>query len=732
MTDVHITISQVPDTGTSLLNVSFNVDSTDTSNVLPILVIDHSSSMRYAVENVIAGAQELSTNYLKSGSPQVVLVYYNTIATSHMITNLSQIEEINIVPNGMTNFSAALREIILWINRSNDLDLQARVYFMTDGCNTVSPESVAESEQGVRDSIARAKYRPTIDVIGFSHEHDVRFLNSLAGLSGEGTFQFADSKNSLQTIIGSLDAVSASKRLVTVSWKTDCKSGLAVAGDDGRLSLVVEGKSFCHKAIVHIVGYQEQEILLEHVKLDPAVRESYLFTNCHKDLETLVQKIGTTTDYQEFEQKIEMVDQRFDALTAHIDIFRNKTREQRNKFVEMHTEFKNTIRELHAACHQELSNSHYATMLTTCSSRITKNGLAKKLRQRKIQQENSPDQEVAKKVGKQLHFQNACAAPSDICILTLENYQELAVAGDCLCIGLSVSRNYLTIVNPGLCVINAIHPSLISFDGFRDAINIGTDLYGLAREHINAVFPLFYDYKSWSIAKLRIKEALSYMATGVWNGWDQSQLDILPYMFLVKAIKDYIKDPSEFRSTLVQKIKQVCQVLLDNKHSNRLYAFIRSPAYRTMDCTPSLEAIVGIAYTIDYNIDQKMQRAIWEEHFRRKLRQHFVNVERKTLYKRVAGLLRMPHNSPQWQWKRLILPSDIRDAKKALQECNEWFTSPLECPTDTQCLALTVQNMLQTSNTYRRQIIESGGYIDPFESPETLIATVGQWVQCKS
>ncbi len=794
-----------------LVELTFNLPKEDYTNVLPIFVIDESGSMCNNLDSVVKGARQLIHSYLENNCPEVVVVCYHSTATSFYYHTLQEAKSFDACAEGMTNFPAAIDEIVTAIDRANQTKRQARVYFMTDGQNTVDPKRLPQAKKNLQDALANAIVPATMDVIGFTENHDVNLLNQFAKMTGEGTFQYAETGETLEEIVSKLLSVSGNKRTVDLTWDKQTVRATAIRDDDGTFRIIQQTSHLPSTEVkVHITGRDPIYLPMIKKELDEETRSRFQVQTIRDTLQELVQRanhLGITEYRDKFDTDLRAVDLEIDSLIGSKDIFQDMNRNQRRLIRQTHLEFKDTISQLYNARQKRLSTREHATLLSSASCYVTKTSLQKKLQQRVLNNMSNDDYLLAKERGKSLQFPNQPVDES-VCMLTLENYQELAKQGDCLCICLSISRSQAAIADPSQVKICKIQPTLLSLDAFRDAVDLklldnndglgksATVIQGMAREKINAVFPVYFDAESWSVARLRMKEAYSWMATNTWNGWSFSQVELLPAMVLAHALREYNSNQSEINKRIVDLLTTTCRAvstikidkgILYDRQLEMLSEFMDSPINRTVDKVPSLQALLGIANVHNRKTfeSRSFVEFVWEEYFRRELRWQQSNIETDEIMKTIAKKLHIDLNKytcggalgeasysadaaecsdvilkelglsitdvqrasfPQgtaplarsgstqtsntgpkkWVWEPLILPGDVQQSQQIWLVVNRYFShEPLSFLSNDICLAVTIQNMLQASNSSRREAVQKGEYISPFYHSGALIRGIG-------
>lgn len=744
---------------TWIVDLNFG-DHKSITHCLPILVLDESGSMQGSINSMQTGAAALMTAYLSNNCPQINVIRYHGSATTFTFHTHEEIAHLQLRCGGMTNFSAAIEEILKSLETAKASNCQARIYFMTDGYNTVDNSKLPGALVDLQSALNKCSPPPTLDVIGFTKNHDVHLLNKLSEMTEEGTFQYADDDSSLGQIMADLLNVSNNKRTVDICWNDQQQRVTAIKNDSGQFQVTLQTTvPPVSEARVAIAGRDPVYVPMISKQLDQDILHKIQVSTIRdtlRDLSRRVLCLETDDDRREFDSKMNGIDKTIDSILGNKDIFRDMGREQRRVARQLHLEFKDIISQLYKTRSQHCSTSELATLLSSASSHVTKTGLHKKLTQRVLSNMNNCDPELAREKGLTLNFSQKSSDGGE-CILTLDNYQELAKKGDCLCITLCVSRNQAAIADPSQVRIYKIQPTMISLDAFRDAVDMklldSTDtnvhggfehslgktasvLNGMARENINAVLPIYFDEPSWSITRLRLKEALSWMATATWNGWTFSQMEILPLTILVHAIKDNIDRPSELQRLTLDRLIRTCKEIstftvdkktLAERQQQLLHNFYAHASYRTIDQTPSLPALVGIAviHNPEVYADPMFFKYVWEEYFRRELRTQQRNLSETEKWRSVAERLRIElpkytcavgddNEYMDWTLAEDVRPGAIQEAQQTFLQLEGWFESHPQMVSDRVFLLVTIQNILQSTNSDRRDAIACDKYVDPF------------------
>lgn len=808
ITNPTVTVSQIS-TSKTIVEVGFKLPRETLEKKLPIIALDESGSMGSNLQFAASGVRKLVKMYLEQKCPEVRVVRYNSKASTTRYTSPSQVETFNPKADGRTNFPAAIKEVVSAIEFANSTKRQARVYFMTDGNNTVDDGMLPHSITQLQSAFQSAIVPPTIDVIGFTSEHDARLLNTFAKMASDGTFQYAATGSALEEIVSDLLEVSSNKTVIGLVLNGNHNSLTAVRDDDDDMFRVVYQTDAyqpdtTREAKLCITGYPALQVPIIKKELDFQTIQRLRLQNIRDVLQQLsstVDSLSTSDQRAAFDKNLREIDREIDELVGTGDMFRDMSRDQRKLIGQTHSEFKVIVAQLYKARTTRLSTAEYATLLSSASSHITKSGLQKKLAQRVLANMDKDDCSRAKELGRKLSFDTEPNDDDAVCMLTLDNYQEIAKNGDALCISLVVSRSPAAIADPSQVIIGKIQPTFLSLDAFQDAVELkllggGDDssvhggfekllgqssavIQGMARENINAVFPVYFDDASWAVTCLRMKESFSWMATITWNGWTFSQTEILPYMILAKALQDYNTNKSEINKRMLDIITATCKkisstqlqgITLADRQRLMLTKF-SDPIDRTIDKVPSIPALIGYAWSVgdDFYYNTDFINNVWEEYFRRELRWSMNDADETSMWRSIAstlhinldlytaidftrtssgvegekikallGLASVGMDRPnvqegsvaspieKWTFEK-IYSGNIHRAQQTLLTTRGWFgVSDGQVLDDAVFLAATVQNMLHSKNSARREAVTNGTYMSPFVDPVALINSIGE------
>jgi hypothetical protein len=203
-----------------------------------------------------------------------------------------------------------------------------------------------------------------------------------------------------------------------------------------------------------------------------------------------------------------------------------------------------------------------------------------------------------------------------ICPLSQCDLLDLMEQGDCMCLSLAISRSEATIQDPTKLIINAIVPTFMSLDSFMDSsiynlkknqdaagnfdyANQGHLAVGAGNESVSGVMPLFLFQEHWDIAKRKLGPLFGFMCTLDPMGYVQSQMHIIPYLVLLRAIEDVATNPCEYTKKILRLVMQVCTNLVAKNQAlkqeiiNFANAFIKTPSGRTADVVASIQVLTA-------------------------------------------------------------------------------------------------------------------------------------------
>jgi hypothetical protein len=366
------------DSETTILEVKYTPPAAKTDDyrqILPLLALDISASMGSCLQAAVKSVRELAQVYLEHGCPEVWVCCYNHQVTRFVFKSVQDLQSFNPQASNSTNFSCVLQELTVGLDWAIKQNREARIYFMTDGCNTVSGNKLPNALNLFSEKIQTMPTPATVDVIGFTDYHDVDLLNNIAQTVIAGTFQFADSEEALTNIIKQLLSVSKNKLVFDVNFGFKTARIVAVLNDHGEYCATYKLGCLCPKELRIVVNGVNHICPVVFQKLNKTLRQQLLIGEIRNQLQKLVQRVNILYSGVEralFDQDLRDVDHQIDNLVVNADWFRDYTLEQRRTLKEAHLEFKSLVSFLYSAREKALTTSERATMLTMSSSYLTK------------------------------------------------------------------------------------------------------------------------------------------------------------------------------------------------------------------------------------------------------------------------------------------------------------------------------------------------------------------------
>jgi hypothetical protein len=181
------------------------------------------------------------------------------------------------------------------------------------------------------------------------------------------------------------------------------------------------------------------------------------------------------------------------------------------------------------------------------------------------------------------------------CFMSCMNTTEALEYGDCMCIGLDIERPEEAIADPSRLIIKNIVPSYVSLDTFLESAKFkmqGLDsheekakavtggfismedkknkdttegaqvIFGLGRESITGLLPLYLFKEHWMVAKRKLGPLFGFMCTLDVMGFSQEQLSIVPFLVMIKALQNHEAQPNEINKKILDQVTQTCQMLM--------------------------------------------------------------------------------------------------------------------------------------------------------------------------
>lgn len=87
-------------------------------------------------------------------------------------------------------------------------------------------------------------------------------------------------------------------------------------------------------------------------------------------------------------------------------------------------------------------------------------------------------------------------------------------------------------------------------------------MMGLGRENITGLMPLYLFEEHWAIARRKIAPLFGFMCTLDVMGYTQEQINIVPFLVLLKCIEKVRENPSESNSRMFALVENTCVMML--------------------------------------------------------------------------------------------------------------------------------------------------------------------------
>jgi hypothetical protein len=720
-----------------ILQLKFQRKTVDYSNVYPIIALDTSGSMSSVISYALSGIKNLAEIYFDNKCKQISVLEYNSNVSPKMFNNKNEIKYYNTYPTNTTNFVKIINEITFSSNGNSNGNKKFEIFFLTDGQDTVNSKEILQ--KSITKFKETVKY--PVNVIGFTNSHDIYVLNAL---SSNGTYQYADSPESLNDIISNLTIISQNKVDFEGKINNVPIKGTAMCNDENNLEYITVITGIDTSQNIINIDNKSIPILPGNSNFSADIYMKYKINSLRDKINVLVKASINNENYDSY---LRSVDKEIDNLTTNIfsqkDFFQIDP--SKRKFLKtIHLEFKQIIGNLYRDRVSKLNTVERATMLSATSSHITKNHILKTLTNR------SNDSNIND------HFNKANQAAADIkepfetasdigsCMLSLNTFDELAKQGDCLCLCFKRKITQASIVDPSQIVIEYISPTFISFNSFKDIIDLKLleqnssigefnrsrpILEGMAREGINAVIPLWINSQHWSVAKHLLPVALSYTSTNIFTGYAFLQMKIVPFIIYFNALKTFISVKSPFNKTILDHVHAICLALpesISKEYIQEIEKF-KNPEFRTIDNCSSLEALLAASIIYKKPLDINY---VAEEYHRRQQRWMYpagTNIIKtctdKLHLNKIFNVDNLVITSSVLDSNE-ILSGDIIDIKKIFKELFD-MVNEQDNLSDEQYFAIMLQNTLHYTNTLRRESIQNNEYIDPIKDPIKTIKYIG-------
>ena len=485
---------------------------------------------------------------------------------------------------GGTIFSKALNSISDFIIRKEKI-IYLSVIFLTDGlvCDNYDLKNdyfaLNSSVDSLKKHIELYTDKCEFHTLGFSNNHDVRFLDKLAGFSKktQGTYQYIEK-------VADLDLAFENISLMLNSYDSMNCQFISKMNEFKEIEMKLtfsfeENDSLVYENDVFITDYLDPNSLkksylkielkegkiIELVpsiitfidKIDKISSFKIEIKNIYNTLQIMSKKIQSGKDKLN-EMELNLMNDEFNSLKNK---YYSKTKEY---FQIPHTKrkligelmkstldyFNLVFQLINLAFKNQITNETIAKVTSLAYKDIINKKILKKLDQRtstNVKMHNEMDQIIQDKVNGfkfdeiKEKYKNYISDIGD-CFLSCNNFVEALQEGDCLCITFNVSRNEQTIMMPSTLVINELFPTIVSAKSFLDSVKFSMNISknssggfsidkkdasivkGVANENINGCLPIFICSEHWEVGKLLIKPILGWTCT----------LDPMGYFQLIK------------------------------------------------------------------------------------------------------------------------------------------------------------------------------------------------------
>ncbi|KAK9812439.1 hypothetical protein WJX73_010848 [Symbiochloris irregularis] len=507
--------------------------------------------------------------------------------------------------------------------------------------------------QSLKGAIDARKAMCQIHTIGFSADHDARFLSELtrAG-SEEGTFHYIKGAQDIQETMSTVkDLVLTCSFLPSLQLYMDTGRTLNIplraisqeAGESEKGVLVLKGTGFVEalpEGMQVLNGKAGDEDVRIKVSIETAEEDQQLLDTVeyvHMRVRALTASITNGSLSRQELQQIEageyaklreLVGSMDKAACAHRGAAQRRV--LRGPVMELATLLNSLFTNaLGPALTSTLTNDKIASLNALAYKHVTTSRLNVKLERTaaenvaKLEESEAKLREQVKKLNLDSLEQNEAEVEAQgQCNVTLQNYVEALRDVDCMCLGLDVSRPEAAIADPSRVIIKSILPTFITAEAFLEAVTFALDkntyneegvhggfgpagqsakvMPGSANENLTGVLPLFINSAHWTVAREKLKPILGWTCTLNILGFTHQQVKVVPFLVLIKAIADYKQQPVDFRRRALRLVMDVCMALYKEGKAIReeifdesgALKFLSGPQHRTLDMVPNMGVLL--------------------------------------------------------------------------------------------------------------------------------------------
>ena len=537
-------------------------------------------------------------------------------------------------------------------------------------------QTIMKQLEELKKALTKKEVTSRFLTIGFTAEHDAAFLNRIAQAGTDlGNFFYVDTsqssypeqiKDALQSSLSMAQEEDGLQITLTGAdgFKETVLLPKALVGDDededesaadkskpeqvGDLiydftlqSLIKEsaidslsGKLFLSQSKSHVPVTLEKTLVENPSPQALAVAQVRLINRLIFDTIQEIQQAKRPRTNQEVYEYVKSLDQELD---AHGELaFKVKDRDARKDILLEIQQCKektfNTLEVLRGT-QGKIPNAQIAKLNDLAYKAVRKRGNQKKLDERAIKNDA-----FYKKINKQL---KECVKQFDMgalktqhtalaevvgnCPLSCNDLFEAIEMGDCMCVGLDVSRSEACIADPTRLVIRDIIPTFMTADSFLDsavfslrkneeahggfggasAADKASGLaQGLGREKITGVMPLYLFKEHWEIARRKSPPIYGFLCTLDIMGYASSQYFTVPFLVLLKALEKAKEEPTQINVAVRDMVLQTCKIIFMGNEEFRkntikmIVDFYQGAEYRTADIVPSIPLLIAQLYTL--------------------------------------------------------------------------------------------------------------------------------------
>jgi len=594
--------------------IEFNEKPKNGNKPIIILVLDKSGSMSGSAINKAKESANHLINELYNSHDFCLITYANDANTYNFINASANPQELqnkittqisNIDANGSsTDFCKAFCALTKLIS-SFDSKPETSIIFLTDGVDTSHTKNNIYTElDNFINCTTKYTTSPQIHCLGFSVDHDAKFLGEMARKSPyNGTFQYIENTSSLNDKMQNLLPLLQSNKL-TVYFVNNTKNTvnpINLIEQENKYVGEIFVRSFdnqdkCSIRIQNNDDVQEIEINVKQENTSDINQMEYFNKYLVMGSIKIIEQLSKTGLEQTFLNNIKNNIQFLDDTLEELKNTKMKTRNRlvRKSVGTTYNSAKQITNELWNLFKNNLKNTVKNEDIAKMYN-IAYSGKLKNRNQRELDKRASDNTELFNKYFNKMEQINNIINPKKEelekryenilnklgnCFYSTDNAIDLLTNGDCLAIGLKIKRVEGAISDPSKIEVLEICPSYIGSSVFQDAFemslavnsseqvhgnlndNIGKVINGSSRDEINAILPLYLFEENWQIAKYWLRMSVGLSTTLDPLGYDYQQIITLPFLVLAKAITNYEENKSEHNKLIMDLILQTCQIIL--------------------------------------------------------------------------------------------------------------------------------------------------------------------------